>query len=122
MVPVKQRDEVKQLLCDKNGITLIVVPYWWNKSMESVAQTIHMMRPDIKISPYLLKGDPISNYTPPQRNEKGIFLHNNLSLIVFKYRIIQNESLCSSSNTVTSNYKTKKNTRKNDTLKRHKEQ
>ncbi len=37
----KQRDEEKRISCMENEITLIEVPYWWNKETSSLASTIH---------------------------------------------------------------------------------
>ncbi len=35
--------------CFHDGITLIVIPYWWEKKIESVARCIHSNRPDILV-------------------------------------------------------------------------
>ncbi len=69
---VQQRDEFKQEVCYANGITLIVVPYWWNRTKESIAKTVHMARPDILVPPELLKGDAIVDSIPKQAPQKGI--------------------------------------------------
>ncbi len=53
------------------GITLIVVPFWWNGSTESLAHAIHMARPDIPVSPVLLTGDAIPTEMPSQKIEQG---------------------------------------------------
>ncbi len=37
------------------GITLIEVPYWWNKKFESLKVIIYEQRPD------LLDGKPVAN-------------------------------------------------------------
>ena len=53
-----QRDQEKQHACKqvkpsnlklnlKAGITLVEVPYWWNFSVESLATTIQITRPEI---------------------------------------------------------------------------
>jgi len=73
----KQRDQFKQEICQKNGITLIVIPYWWDKSIESLAQTIRLLRPDIPLPEYLLqKNHPILMIDPslPERFDKGIYI------------------------------------------------
>ena len=36
----KLRDKEKEILCLKYGIKLIVIPYWWNNSLESLRATI----------------------------------------------------------------------------------
>jgi len=43
----KQRDVHKATECMKAGITLIAVPYWWNRKIGSLKATIHMARPDL---------------------------------------------------------------------------
>lgn len=44
---VRKRDQSKQTICLQEGITLITIPYWWNKTSESVAIAIRNARPDI---------------------------------------------------------------------------
>ncbi len=61
---VVQRDEQKRLLCAQDGITLVVIPFWWNRKVESVLVTIHNERPDIKLPSTLLKGAPIPTEMP----------------------------------------------------------
>ena len=34
----QQRDEEKRILCAANNIKLIEVPYWWNRSQESLQE------------------------------------------------------------------------------------
>ena len=36
----QQRDEEKRILCAANNIKLIEVPYWWNRTQESLQETI----------------------------------------------------------------------------------
>jgi len=43
----QQRDERKRKLCVLYGITLIVVPYWWSMTVESLIATIIQQRPDL---------------------------------------------------------------------------
>jgi len=50
-----QRDKLKQSICQLNGITLIVIPYWWNRSIESLAYAIREARPDLPMSHTLWK-------------------------------------------------------------------
>jgi hypothetical protein len=40
-------DAQKQILCKEAGITLIEVPYWWDRSPLSLAATIQLHRPDL---------------------------------------------------------------------------
>jgi hypothetical protein len=37
----------KYAACAKLGITLIEIPYWWDGSIDSLANTIHKYRPDL---------------------------------------------------------------------------
>jgi hypothetical protein len=68
---VKQHDAIKSNWCkeygnvtikctfpDFSGITLITIPYWWDKKFESLAATIHARRPD------LFDGTPIGTPIP----------------------------------------------------------
>ena len=41
------RDNEKAKLCEKFGISLIIIPYWWNNSIDSLKQTIKSEIPDI---------------------------------------------------------------------------
>ena len=34
----QQRDEEKRMMCSSNNIKLIEVPYWWNKTQESLQE------------------------------------------------------------------------------------
>jgi hypothetical protein len=55
----QQKDKEKKLLCAKQGITLIVIPYWWDRTSASVAATIHAKRSDL--IPVPGKGTPIND-------------------------------------------------------------
>ena len=43
----KKRDKEKRIACRANEITLIEIPYWWNKETSSLASTIHKQREDL---------------------------------------------------------------------------
>ncbi len=61
---VRPRDQLKKTICLSHGITLVIIPYWWNKSIHSVAHTIHQARPDIQLpSAFLMTGEPISEFS-----------------------------------------------------------
>jgi len=47
----KEKDTHKAKECCKLGITLIVIPYWWNYEIFSLQATIHQSRPDLISSP-----------------------------------------------------------------------
>lgn len=42
-----ERDREKRELCEKHGIRLIEVPYWWDNSMESLAATVNERFPGL---------------------------------------------------------------------------
>ena len=48
----KQRDEEKRIACREKEITLIEVPYWWNKETSSLASTIHKQREGLIFSSF----------------------------------------------------------------------
>jgi len=43
----KYKDLLREEECEKAGLTLIVVPYWWNQRRSSVIALIHQRRPDL---------------------------------------------------------------------------
>jgi hypothetical protein len=42
-------DAIKQAFAKERGITLIPIPFWWDKSPASIAATIQFYRPDIQL-------------------------------------------------------------------------
>ncbi len=70
MKGVQERDKMKRWICKGTGITLVIIPYWWDKKIESLAATIRVARPDIPFPSALLSGLPISTLSP-QRIQKG---------------------------------------------------
>jgi hypothetical protein len=46
----RQKDKEKRIACREKEITLIEVPYWWNKETSSLASTIHKQREDLIFS------------------------------------------------------------------------
>jgi len=62
---VKSRDLEKKLKCISAGITLIEVPYWWNRTKESLAATIKSMRSDL-LENFQTSEPPIPTYAPSQ--------------------------------------------------------
>jgi hypothetical protein len=45
----KRRDQAKCDFAAELGITLIPIPFWWDRSPNSLAATIQLLRPDINI-------------------------------------------------------------------------
>jgi hypothetical protein len=41
------KDNQKRAACSRAGITLIEIPYWWDKTKQSLAATIQQQRPDL---------------------------------------------------------------------------
>ncbi len=68
---VAKRDVEKQVFCRQSGVTLITIPYWWNRKMESLAKTIHFHRPDIQFPESILKEDPIPIQNPKVETVRG---------------------------------------------------
>ena len=66
----RQRDAEKRKLCLQRGITLIEVPYWWDRSTESLAGAIKEQREDINFPSNV--GEPIPKLPPKGFPSKGI--------------------------------------------------
>jgi hypothetical protein len=45
----KRRDQAKRKFASQFGITLISIPFWWDRSSDSLASTIEYYRPDINL-------------------------------------------------------------------------
>lgn len=63
----QRRDKFKEITCNNDGITLVVIPYWWDQRIESLAHTLHVMRPDVSLPLMLLRGDAIPTQVPQQQ-------------------------------------------------------
>ncbi len=75
----KRGDIFKQSLSKACGITLLIIPFWWNKSIHSFAHELYANRPDIEVPPSLLKEGGIPQEMPNQLEAKGRYiaiLHN----------------------------------------------
>ena len=42
-----EQDEEKRKVCKEKNITLIEIPYWWDKQLSSLISTIHQQRKDL---------------------------------------------------------------------------
>lgn len=60
----KEKDEEKRRMCKEGAITLIEIPYWWDKEKASLMATIHERRPDLV--------DPVDAKPIPSEPTKGI--------------------------------------------------
>jgi hypothetical protein len=47
----RDSDPEKTALCIKEGITLIAIPHWWDTELDSLANTVHLVRPDLIKAP-----------------------------------------------------------------------
>jgi hypothetical protein len=88
----KQRDLTKTEICkqqgisyilalsNKLGITLIEVPYWWDRTYESLAATVYNNRPDLL--PEKPMGKPIPTSPVAQHVQKSIpFSYTSLTIL-----------------------------------------
>ncbi len=69
----QRRDTEKAEICRKFGLTLIHIPYWWNRTKQSLVATIAMHRPDIFPPNTLTTMTPIPDVPPSstKRNKNG---------------------------------------------------
>ena len=58
----------KKIVCEKNDITLIEVPFWWDSKRSSLVAIIHAARPDIS-NEYLSKEDLTGEPIPIDYND-----------------------------------------------------
>jgi hypothetical protein len=61
-----QKDMMKRQLCRDNGITLVEVPYWWDRKYESLVATVYSQSPDLFRD--IPKGDPIPKEEPKEKS------------------------------------------------------
>eukprot|EP01124_Arcella_intermedia_P024198 TRINITY_DN4020_c1_g1_i1.p1 TRINITY_DN4020_c1_g1~~TRINITY_DN4020_c1_g1_i1.p1 ORF type:complete len:339 (-),score=72.03 TRINITY_DN4020_c1_g1_i1:1123-2139(-) len=54
MILYSKRDIKKKEACDEKGISLAIIPYWWDKKKESLLSTLSQIRPDIFPPPVLI--------------------------------------------------------------------
>eukprot|EP01027_Heterolobosea_sp_BB2_P007423 GEZU01011052.1.p2 GENE.GEZU01011052.1~~GEZU01011052.1.p2 ORF type:complete len:114 (-),score=22.70 GEZU01011052.1:113-454(-) len=47
----RRNDKEKLAACERAGITLIEVPYWWDNTAASIIASIHSVRPDLVSEP-----------------------------------------------------------------------
>lgn len=71
---IQRRDQEKRTACKAHEINLIEVPYWWDRTKESLAATISQIMPHLNI-PLPPNIKPIPHYPPeglPQGNLTSI--------------------------------------------------
>lgn len=64
------RDAKKKQICSNHGITVIPIPYWWDKKIESLAATAHQYRPDV--FPFT-QGSPIPVDPPLTKKQRSMY-------------------------------------------------
>lgn len=53
------------------GITLVQIPYWWDRTYESLASTIYSRRPDL-FPDEIPQGNPIPAEEPSRAEQKQL--------------------------------------------------
>jgi hypothetical protein len=59
---------MKAKFCKHSGITLITVPFWWDRRVESLAATIQKYRPDIELN--VSSKEPAILFEMPEKYQK----------------------------------------------------
>ena len=52
-------DQQKSHLCKEKGITLVTIPYWWDKQLPSLYATLYHHRPDLFTEPPTAEAIPL---------------------------------------------------------------
>jgi len=50
VTPITQRDDSRRQACASLGMTLLEVPYWWQRDKESILALIKQYRPDMVLN------------------------------------------------------------------------
>src|SRR5690348_2195925 len=70
----KERDAQKRKACLSRGITLIEIPYWWDRSKSQILAELHKNRPDVvEQAPPGTKSIPTSlpSYRPRKKSNRA---------------------------------------------------
>jgi hypothetical protein len=67
----QRRDQAKVKFASQLGITLISIPFWWDRTSDSLASTIEYYRPDIHLQ--AKKALPISMEMPDKFGDGAKF-------------------------------------------------
>ena len=67
----KEKDEEKRKACKENGITLIEIPYWWDKEKPSLMATICERKPELVGTIIVSEGANSIPLEPPKGFPKG---------------------------------------------------
>jgi hypothetical protein len=68
----KQLDMMKEKMCKENGITLVKIPHWWDRKLESLASTIYSHRPDLFSEPPMGTPIPLAEPTVQKKYRTSI--------------------------------------------------
>jgi hypothetical protein len=71
----QRADQIKQNFAKQMGITLLSIPFWWDKSSSSLAATIQAYRPDINADLIPLS-NPIPSEIPLKFQNKFSYIPN----------------------------------------------
>jgi hypothetical protein len=71
----QKSDNIKQKFITQMGITLISIPFWWDKSRNSLASTIKLHRPDIEMLDHSTSTPPIP-LTMPSKLHRQKYIPN----------------------------------------------
>jgi hypothetical protein len=78
----RQHDLAKAQICKENGISLIEVPFWWDRRQESLAATIHSQRPDLFPNDFPV-GKPIPLVEPTTQIKERTDAESKVFYIIF---------------------------------------
>ena len=73
----KLRDLQKGVLCKEKGITLVEVPYWWDRKFNSLASSVYQQRPDLFKDPPMGSPIPLNPPSDEQRAKTSKITENN---------------------------------------------
>lgn len=82
-----RRDEEKRAACEKLNITLIPIPYWWDRTPATLAATIRHYRPDITLSSSIVPSERIPDLPPERQKEQQMVDQNPASLFVRVHKL-----------------------------------
>eukprot|EP01124_Arcella_intermedia_P022224 TRINITY_DN3269_c0_g1_i22.p1 TRINITY_DN3269_c0_g1~~TRINITY_DN3269_c0_g1_i22.p1 ORF type:complete len:519 (-),score=97.69 TRINITY_DN3269_c0_g1_i22:307-1863(-) len=71
-----ERDLKKRESCAGRGITLVVVPYWWDGKKESLCSTLHLIRPDLFQK---TQSPPIPSHPPTSKKEGSKLMDHKIA-------------------------------------------
>jgi hypothetical protein len=71
----QRADNIKLKFAKQMGITLISIPFWWNKSPQDLASTILLHRPDINLH-HIASKSPISTVMPAKYQTRTKYFPN----------------------------------------------